>query len=620
MRNVILRSALFLTLAAIFVSCSGGGSPEIEYFPVQSEKDADWGMIGPDGKFLFKEKFKYSPSIAINGFFTVEEEDGISVYSATEKPKLVGDLEGLSSAGVMTEGMIPVARKGERISYCDREGKTLFTLEPYKGQEITSVNSMFHDGLAIFSTENGMCGAINTKGEVVIEPKYSSIFAFSEGYAGAYLKNHDSEYDDEDAYDNYTAVIINKKGEQVARIKGASFTSTMKHGLIAGIKGERCGFFNKEGEFKKMPDRAEGIGMFNEKYFVYYNDEYKYGVMNMDGEIVIRARYEYVEIMPQGNRFLCRSDNDKAFIINDQDEREVTISDAKNINVLKTESESIGCSTKFEMIVSNDHEFYLYNTNGEKITKTDFYDVRLFFQPDVDSDYCDVEKAVAEFIKPLDAKGYKGIEIGSSMAQLMSGDPEDYVSQDKYFYPDLANGYKYYCSGFVYTDSYLAVREPVYQTYTGWFSSYETFDHYDYSWNSSAFADWINVELIISIQYDYDKMMKYVVKAIKDKGYTEVRATDAYTVLRNGNTYLLVSPTDSYLVGVRIDLYNESRWQFHSAGYLSSATDRYNELKGGTVAVEEVEAAVEEAVAEATEEIFGFDSIAVAVDSIAVAE
>lgn len=611
MKNVIFYSAFFLSLAASLVSCSGGGSPEIEYFPVQSEKDADWGMIGPDGKYLFKEKFQNRPTIAINGFFTVAEDDGISVYTATETPKVVGDLEGLSSAGIMSEGMIPVTRNGERITYCDKEGNTLFTLEPYKGNEIVSVNSMFHDGLAIFSTEAGLYGAINTKGEVVVEPKYSSINFFSEGYAGAYLKNRQDD-NDEFSDDNKTGVILNKQGEQVAKIKNCTLTSLMKHGLISGTKGERCGFFDKDGEFKKMPDRVKAIGMFNERYFVYRNDDYKYGVMNMDGDVVIRAKYESIEIMPSGDRFLCKSDKNKAFIVNIDDEREATISDVENVYVLKTECETIDFTTKFEILAGNDNEYYFYNLNGEKITKTDLYDVSIYFNRDVDSDYCDIDKAVAEFIKPLSSKGYDNVNLGASLAPFMTGDPEDYVSEDKYYFPELKLGYRYYISGYAYTDGYLATREPVYQTYSyGWGYSYQSLDHYDYSWNASAFADWIHVELTISSTTDYKSLSKPTVKAIKDKGYTEERSNEAYTVLHNGNTYLLVSADEYSSTTVRIDMYSKTRWERNSSSYLSAAISRYNEINDGANVDEDFETAVvEEAVA--VEEVAAVDSVAVA--------
>ena len=83
-----VKSALYLIAATFMLAgCSSSTENDIDYLAVKSDKDSNWGMIGPDGKILFDDEFENRPSAVINGLFTVEENKGISVYKAAEKPE-----------------------------------------------------------------------------------------------------------------------------------------------------------------------------------------------------------------------------------------------------------------------------------------------------------------------------------------------------------------------------------------------------------------------------------------------------------------------------------------------------------------------------------------------------
>ena len=65
----------------------------------------------------------------------------------------------------------------------DKNGKELFVLGTFEGKRIQSVNAYFSDGLMMFVTEEGKCGYINSKGQVVIKPTFDVAFPFNEKVA-----------------------------------------------------------------------------------------------------------------------------------------------------------------------------------------------------------------------------------------------------------------------------------------------------------------------------------------------------------------------------------------------------------------------------------------------------
>ena len=211
-----MKSRLFLFLMSIvtvclFLSCSKETKNyTIEYIPYKMDKDDNWGMLKPDGTPLFKDEFEGTPSVVINGVFTVTDKNGVSVYTVGEKPKPIKDCENLKSAGIMSEGIIPIVKKGERIKYIDINGKEKFTLMPYKNKEIEEVSSKFYEGLALIRTSENKYGWINNKGKVVIEPKYAGFYVyFSNGVAIMLKKTKDKE-----GKEKYIKVIIDKSGKE----------------------------------------------------------------------------------------------------------------------------------------------------------------------------------------------------------------------------------------------------------------------------------------------------------------------------------------------------------------------------------------------------------------------
>jgi len=195
----------FLTLAPVAIlsvlsaGCSTGsyGSSSIieknydslgplvaAYLPaIEGDSIVRWGMVREDGSMLFSNIFDSKPSASVNGYFTVRKKNGLSVYRSSTEPKLVDGLEGLSSAGIMSGGLMPVARKNGRIEIVDGEGTVRMQLPAIDGKEITLTAPCFVEGMLSVRLQDGRWGAVNSAGALALEPIYDNEPVFSENIA-----------------------------------------------------------------------------------------------------------------------------------------------------------------------------------------------------------------------------------------------------------------------------------------------------------------------------------------------------------------------------------------------------------------------------------------------------
>ncbi len=575
MKNSITSAALGLLAALGLASCSGfgGSGPEMTYLPVKTDKSSHWGMVGPDGKLLFEDEFEEEPTPVFDGVFTVKESKGYAVYAADAKPRIIGDLENLVEVGIMSEGVIPATRKGERIGYYKADGKLAFTLEPVNNKEIVQVASHFTDGIAVILDEDGNYGAINSDGKVIIEPKYAYLSDFSDGLAVASPKTEPAQTDSVAEPEDIT-IFVNKKGEELVKLRDVSVYGTAHSDMFAGEKNDRCGFFNKKGEFKKMPEKVKAIGMFNSKYFTFCNDDGKWGVMDMDGEIVVRPKYEGIMFLLSGDKFLCKSDNKKTYIVNTSDERITTFED---INVIPMDSYLAysGYHTDFGFIGEEEHSVSFYNEKGESTIKNDFYEMGLRFNQYVMSDYLNIEGAAEKLAFYIGDNSYDKVAIGTPISKYVTGEPRTFTRSDRYYFPNLNGGYRYNLNGYAYTDKYIAIAEPVYTTRSyGWYS-YQVIDHYNYKWDQTAMVDRIHVDLSISVSGVFSKVKEAVVNAIKAKGFAVTKSEKAYAILSKGDTRIFVAPANSSSSDVTVDMYSASGWDSVADKKINSANNNY---------------------------------------------
>ena len=362
-------SKIRLTFACLSVlllsSCTLIGSKdEIGYFPVKLEKDGRWSMIGPDGKILFQDEFEVAPTLATNGVFVVLEGETYSVYRASEKPELI--IDDLRSVGAMSEGLIPIVKKDSRITLIDIDGNEKFVLESYDGMEIVECDNRYSEGLLAVKTENNKWGYINKDGDMVISPKYDGADSFRGDYAIVYINKNDSN--------DTSRYIINKKGETVLEInkkyKSNSYKTEIKDGLMQVYDSakEKIGFLNIKGEFISVPSKVVSILDFNNEVFVFDNKEGKCGVMSLDKDNaqLICPKYDIITII-SSNEFLVK-DNDKYYVVNNEDEKILDFSDYDFVMPSPI-------STTQSYIAQEGNVSVLLDKEGKQLGNLEFYEV-----------------------------------------------------------------------------------------------------------------------------------------------------------------------------------------------------------------------------------------------------
>ena len=415
--NTLTASAIGVLL---LTSCGKTNTIEVNYLCAQTEDDSNWGMIGPDGKMLFVDEFENCPSSAFNGYFTVNEEDGIAVYRAEKKPKLVPGLEGLYDAGFFSEGLIPVTRQDSRIEMVDKDGNTKFTLMPVDGREIVHVNGFFNGGVAQFQLEDGFVGAVNTNGDIVINPIWNTIYWFNDGVAYA---SRDNEREG-------ALYIIDNAGDEICRLASSfhPYNYAFKHGISPAYKGSDndrvSGFINKQGEFARVSSKINEILEWTNDYFTYTNDDEKCGVMSMKGDVLIRPKYEAIMIIGD-NHFLAKKTTGTYAIVNLEGEELKRLHG--DIERLLPASLDI-FSSKFALIYENgDSEYFLLDNKGE-YNRSEPYEGINFYTPSqtVDSRYFNVDAAAQKLVSEITDNGYGSYTLGTAMSEYCTGDAEDY--------------------------------------------------------------------------------------------------------------------------------------------------------------------------------------------------
>lgn len=575
MKHPLTKSAMLLALAGglITSSCGSGSSDSIDFLPAKSEKNSNWGMVSPDGKMLFEDEFKDTPSAVINGCFYVKNDNGYTIYTLDgNKPKAIDGLEDLVSAGIMSQSVIPVAKKGGRIEYYNSNGKLKFTLEPYKNNEITKVSSRFIDGLAIVELENNRSGAINSSGKMVVEPIFEGISEFSDGLALAKMPKEPTDSTDDEKW-----VVIDSKGKEKFKLKDMTPVSNRYlNGRLSVKKGDRLGFVDKKGEFLKMPEKVQSIVDYNAKYVIYKGED-GVGVLDMEGQVVVRAKYSGLIFISE-DKFLAESDSHKYYIVNNKDERETELQDIKGALPLKYNLARNGIDTDFEMlVVEGEHEYKIYNSKGEPSSKTDFYEIDLRFNDYVVSDYFNAEALATKIANYFTPDGFNGVKIGSPLYNYFKDkQPKDVTYGSYYTFDDIEGGYKYTLRAHAEGNTSAVKSTPVYVTKNYGYYTYQSFDHYDYSWNKEAIVNNIFISSDVSASDQFPAIKDTFVKAMTAKGFKKTADEKAYAVLTSDKAVVFIRPDSSNGSDFSIIMVSKSEWNRLSDSWIYDAVEKYN--------------------------------------------
>ena len=150
-------------------------------------------------------------------------------------------------------------------------------------------DSVISDGLFAVVDENGLYGYCNTSGEVVIEPQFAFAFEFADGYA-------------EVEFIDGTCGVIDQTGNVVVHAESGHSAeyAEVRHGCyvlptgvqsftVYSVTGEEVFTLYDATMVRLWPPEENGLCM----YAVEISGEYRYGWVNMQGEIISEAKWTF---------------------------------------------------------------------------------------------------------------------------------------------------------------------------------------------------------------------------------------------------------------------------------------------------------------------------------------
>lgn len=538
---------LLFAVILVLTGCSSNSENMITHLPFKTEKDGRWGLIDMEGNILIEDEFKSTPSVVIDGRFCVKNSDGLyEFYTAEKKFKQIG--EEYLSVGYFSEGLAPVVKKDSRITYINKDGKVVFELIKYKDDPIEEAYP-FENGIARVKTASRKYGCINTKGEFVVPPLYSSIFHAGENilliknekeqwgyinYKGKTLV--EPKYSDANGFnDNGYAmvekdgkqIIINRKGKEILKLKDdMKISSWADENLMPySIDNKSYGYLNLDGEkVIKLSSNIKEPSSFLNGYATFKNSDNDYGTIDEEGEIVIRAKYD--ELNMYNDFILYEDDNEWGFLSYSGD----VIKRACYKRILP-----IFKGNKYTYAKDGD-EWILIDKKGEDTKKVKVYNIgykdydNFGYPYYVESDYLDIDAEVMKLMSVLNEDGTIG-DLNFSItpeefAKRINRDYQKYSGEELirdasmcYYLPNMQNADIEICAYF--SNVIVDIQREKKWISNRWGGYYE--DVNSYYWNNDSDIDilfcCVKLKGRLSNEYEnvYTKMNDWLI----NKGYTE---------------------------------------------------------------------------------------------------
>lgn len=411
--GIICCTATLLCLT----SCSTPGSEEetIDLLPVQTSQEGRWSMIDNKGNIVYDSEFDETPTMAINGYFSVKENNGYTLYKIGGKtPEAVKGCENLNAVGIMTDGLVPVVRPEKRIEIVNKSGETEFELSPVDNVEIFECKESFSDGLLCVMTAEGKYGFVNKKGKYVIPCIYDAASSFENGYAIVGKKENDSDL-------MMSCYVIDTSGDQILELGSHSICPDMFYGYINTTDEDQNILIDMDGDKHKLPSKVRFLREMKGNLIIYSDDNGNYGMVNLDGETIIRAKYCNLHFAFNGDLIAQKTYNS----------HEIQILDTKGEEKQTVDLDNIYIIDGFGYLGVEGNVYTVINEEFKETSKEEFYNRSAGrYSGTIQSDYVNREHIADTFVNSIlnDGTGIKDAKFGETAESLMSGEsPKDYT-------------------------------------------------------------------------------------------------------------------------------------------------------------------------------------------------
>lgn len=536
-------SILSLAACLLLGSC-GNSSKSVQYLPYQGEKDGKWGMVSTDGEVLFADEFEREPTIVTNDRFLVRDKDNLwEMYTAEEKPKQVG--KKYKSIATFTTTVTPAVEPGKCVNLIDKDGNVVKVLDKLEGKTVVGVSG-FSEGYAVYRTEDDLVGAIDTKGNVVIQPQYVWL-SVSDGCALAVESKYKKYMESATDHEKLVVSVLDLKGNvkcQLPYTKYSSIGQKFEDGVVVATVGKgdnlKAGLLDKEGNWVVKPSsNVKNIVSVTGDNFIFYDGD-KCGLMNRKGEVLIRAKYDFLSVL---------SDDRLCGIEKKGDDFEVKLLDM-NGDMQGTETykylEAFFNNGDYAPAKLDDHVWAFIGKDGteKKEPKINIYDMAFGTADDfVESDYVDFSK-VLDVLK-ISKDGVDGLSFSNTASQVQNHiaeitgvqkDAEDFKYETSFTYNKTAVNVS--ASIGVSFSDYIgqAIKKTEYENYFGFTYSYERTIGYRFANITPDF---------FTVVFTNDGKMEGKMKSMFDRMKTRISGWGT-KVTENKGAYLVKITANTY--------------------------------------------------------------------------
>ena len=526
-----MKKCLFVLLGIclMFTACNmGGGGKQAgpTHYPFKESKKDRWGLVDANGKALVENEFKEEPSPVINGMFFAKKNGEFELYSVDNPTKTIG--ETYKAIAYFADGLAPCVKANEGIKYIDKNGDIKF--------------------------------------ELPLEYIYAKKFDNGYSLIGRKAEEHsvEEDYGDESSWLEWDAV--NTKGE-ITRIENASIESAFSNGWF--LVSEKKSGYGKEYYIQKSNGTAKTqlkdynpnylYDVFDDlispdlQYYIYLDDdESKYGVRNMDGENIIKAKYEELHFLKNGKMkfrdnddyneewgvmdikgnvlmkprysVVLLHDNDKYLVGKDD---KMALVNSKEDRLMGYEHEVLyGLTDKVFITYDEGHKYEIITLDGKSIASFSEFTLINNTYNIVKSDYFDAEACIKSLFIPSGSPietlyGFYGMTPGNCAEMMgISLNKEDILNNNWFPYQFLElneYGRVYYSLGF----------EKVVETYYDDDDYWELRPRYAYS-NSLCEAIRAKLQLNYDARSHTEQIKKQLEEVILGLGYSKSGISDGY--------------------------------------------------------------------------------------------
>lgn len=305
-------AVLSLIIAIVAVSCGGPERPEVDALAVRVVWDEGWTLFDAHGHEVRIVGEGSATGPVVNGVFAATDRQGmVSVCRGLAHPRAIEGLTGLRGAGLMAEGLIPVVGTDGCLIVADVFGRHRFKLESIGGCPIIRSSGMYRCGVLSVCDVNGRWGAVDSNGNLVVPMRYASELVFDRGVAVGCIAQDGNGADREYDYE-----FVTTSGEVSYKFPTGMFADdpVIRCGKVAVCANGLWGLLNSDGDFKPLGKEVHGVGMYDDTYIIYVDAAGHRGLMDADGRVLLRARYNTLEIAHRG--LLLASNAQSYFVIN----------------------------------------------------------------------------------------------------------------------------------------------------------------------------------------------------------------------------------------------------------------------------------------------------------------